>query len=103
AGSTQAKRSFGGKPDIGFGSISLMVCGSGGAGLSWPEIEVVLDAALERAPGERGAWLAARYGDRPETLTEGMSLLSAIEDSEAFLEPEAEIDLLPSGARFGVW
>ena len=76
---------------------------TGGAGLSWAEVEVVLDAALEQAPGNRRAWLKARYGDRPDTLTEVMSLLSAIEDSEAFLEPEAEIDLLPSGARFGVW
>ncbi len=76
---------------------------TGGAGLSWAEVEVVLDAALEQAPGNRRAWLKARYGDRPDTLTEVMSLLSAIERSEAFLEPDAEIDLLPSGVRFGVW
>lgn len=71
----------------------------------WPQVEALLDAALELSPQERGVFVREQTSD-PALIAEVLSLLDYAGSSEQFLEPPlaAGVDsLMPVGARLGAW
>lgn len=71
----------------------------------WPQVEALLDAALELPPQEREVFVRQRTSD-PALIAEVLSLLDFAGSSEQFLEPPlaGEVDvLMPVGARLGAW
>lgn len=69
----------------------------------WQEVEALLDAALERPPGQRLAWLDAQPA-APAVIDEVRSLLEAESGSEAFFDLEDDAPpLLAPGQTVGAW
>ena len=72
---------------------------------NWPQVEALLDAALELPPEERAVFVRAQTEDAA-LIAEVLSLLDFAGDSEQFLEPPLmgeESALMPVGARLGAW
>ena len=71
---------------------------------NWEQIQALFHAALERAPGERAAFLRAQ-GNDDEIVREVASLLAAHADADALLDAagrhEADASPAPAGAARG--
>src|SRR5947209_14000443 len=73
----------------------------------WRQVKVVLDGALETAPTERTAFVAAACGEDGELRSEVESLLALEEESADFIEEPlfgrsaGETEGLPAGRRVG--
>ena len=58
------------------------------SGINWHEVDEVFQAARDvTSVAERTAWLDARCAGRPDLHAEVSSLLSAYDESDAFLQP----------------
>ena len=65
---------------------------------SWNRVKEVIEAALDRAPDERGAFVLRTCGDDGALRAEVESLLAAIEQAGTFIDRPALHSLAPSAA-----
>ena len=66
---------------------------------SWNRVKAVIDAALERSPSERAAFVQQACGDNRALRAEVESLLAAMEQAGSFVEQPAIQSLAASDAR----
>ncbi len=67
-----------------------------GGAARWASVEALFDAALERPPGERGAWVEAQSDQDPEVRDEVLAMLRAHEGQAGVLDRPVSVPSPPA-------